>query len=256
MGIKVEIDGAVALVTIDRPDRRNAFAFAMREELQRAFERLTDDPDVRAIVLTGEGEHFSAGSDVTEMGMSGVAGSLHKLRHIHRMVRAVNLVNKPVIAAVRGVCIGMAWSLVLASDFVIAAEDARFQFAFRHVGLAPDGGATFLLSRYVGLQRAKEIMYSGRFVSGNEAQVLGLALEALPSEQVLERALAFAHDLAQAPTISLAMMKRQFEAAAGQTLEQAFEFEGTVQAAMINTEDFREGTTAFKEKRKPEYKGR
>lgn len=255
MPIILGISDNVAVVTISRPERRNAITFPMRAELQRIFERLTDDHSVRAIVLTGEGDHFSAGSDVTEMGLTGVIGTMHKMRHMHRMLRGIAQTNKPVIAAVRGVCIGMSWSLALASDFVIAAEDARFQFAFRHVGLAPDGGASFLLSRYVGIQRAKEIMYSGRFVGGVEAVALGLALEALPADQVLPRAQEMARELAAAPTVSLAMMKRQFDAAPGQTLDQALDFEATIQPAMVQTEDFQEGKAAFKEKRRPAYKG-
>ena len=256
MGITVEVDGPVAIVTIANPERRNAITLAMRTEIQRAFEQLNDDPQVRAVVLTGHGEHFSAGADLTDMGQSGVSGSFKKMGLIHRMVRAVNLCDKPVIAAVRGVCVGMSWSVVLACDFIFAAEDVRFQFAFRHIGLAPDGGASFLLSRYVGLQRAKEIVFSGRFIGGTEAQALGLALEALPPAEVLPRAMAFARELATAPTTAIAMAKRQLGAAAGQTLDQAFEFEAAMQPAMINTEDFREGAAAFREKRKPEYKGR
>jgi 2-(1,2-epoxy-1,2-dihydrophenyl)acetyl-CoA isomerase len=256
MGITVAVDGAVAVVTIEQPSRRNAMTLEMRAQAQREFERLCDDPEVRAIVLTGAGEHFSAGADVSDMGQSGVGGSILKMRYIHRMVRAVNRTEKPVIAAVRGVCIGMSWSLALACDFVIAAVDARFQFAFRHLGLAPDGGAVFQLTRLVGLQRAKEIIYSGRFVSGSEARSLGLALEALPADEVLSRALAFAGELALAPTTAIAMAKRQFDAAPAQTLDQALDFEGVMQAAMINTDDFREGAAAFREKRKPSYVGR
>ena len=138
------------------------------------------------------------------------------MRLLHRMVRAVASTNKPVIAAVRGVCIGVSWSMALASDFIIAAEDARFQFAFRHIGLAPDGGAAFLLTRYIGIQRAKELMYSGRFVNGLEAKQLGLALETLTADEVLPRAIDMARGFAAAPTISLTMMKRQFDAAPAQ----------------------------------------
>ncbi|MEO5640712.1 MAG: enoyl-CoA hydratase-related protein, partial [Sphingomicrobium sp.] len=178
-----------------------------------------------------------------------------KMRLLHRMVRGVASTDKPVISAVRGVCIGVAWSMALASDFVIAAEDARFQFAFRHIGLAPDGGAAFLLTRYVGLQRAKELIYSGRFVSGSEAVALGLALEAVPSDEVLPRALEMARGYAAAPTIALSMAKRQFNAAAAHDLDQALAFEANIQPLMVQTDDFREGAAAFKEKRKPSYSG-
>lgn len=255
MPIDLAVDTNVAIVTINRPEKKNTLTLAMRSEVQTVFQNLQDDPEVRAIVFTGAGNDFSAGSDVSEMGTSGISGSLHKMRLLHRMLRGVSQTNKPVIAAVKGVCIGMSWSMALACDMIVAAEDARFQFAFRHIGLAPDGGATFLLSRYVGIQRAKEIIYSGRFVSGGEAASLGLALESLPAEQVMGRALELARSYAAAPTIALQMMKRQFDAAPGQNLDQALDFEANIQPLMVQTEDFREGTNSFKEKRKPVFRG-
>lgn len=255
MSIDLAMDGQVAIVTINRPERKNALTLAMRSEMQVVFQRVQDDPQVRAVVLTGAGDDFSAGADLSDAGDSGVAGSLVKMQLLHRMLRSISLTSKPVIAAVSGVCIGLSWSLVLACDFIVAAEDARFQFAFRHVGLAPDGGAPFLLSRYVGIQRAKEIIYSGRFVSGAQATELGLALEALSSDRVMERALEMAHGFAAAPTLSLQMMKRQFDAAPAQTLDQALDFEAAIQPLMVQTHDFREGVAGFREKRKPVFRG-
>ncbi|EQA98557.1 hypothetical protein V475_12550 [Sphingobium baderi LL03] len=255
MPIDLAMDGNVAIITINRPEKKNALTLDMRMEVQAVFQRVQDDPEVRAIIFTGAGDDFSAGSDVSEMGTGGVPGSLLKMRLLHRMLRGVSHTNKPVIAAVKGVCIGMSWSMALACDFIVAAEDARFQFAFRHIGLAPDGGASFLLSRYVSIQRAKEIIYSGRFVSGREAADLGLALEALPANRVMERALEMARNYAAAPTVALQMMKRQFDASAAQNLDQALDFEANIQPLMVQTEDFREGTTSFKEKRKPIFKG-
>ncbi|MGE0742384.1 MAG: enoyl-CoA hydratase/isomerase family protein [Hyphomonadaceae bacterium] len=255
MGIEYSVSEGIATITINRPERKNAILLAMRTDIQHAFEKAQDDDDVRVIILTGAGADFSAGADVGEMGGGGTRGSLMRMRHMHRMCRAIAQTNKPVIAAVKGVCIGMSWAMALACDMVIAAEDARFQFAFRHIGLAPDGGAAFLLTRYVPLQRAKEILYSGRFVSGTEAQQLGLALEALPVGEVLTRAVEVAKSFAVSPTIAIGMAKRQLDAAPAQTFEQALDFEANIQPLMVTTEDFKEGTTAFKEKRKPSYRG-
>jgi len=255
MTIRTDISGGIAVVTIDRPARKNAITLAMRGEIETAFRALQDDDAVRTVILTGEGQDFSAGADISEMGGGGIPGSLMRMRHMHRMVRAVANINKPVIAAVRGNCIGMSWALALTCDFVIAAEDAQFQFAFRHIGLAPDGGAAFLLTRYVGLQRAKEIIYSGRFVSGTEAVALGLALQALPGPEVHARALELASGFAAAPTIALGMAKRQFDAAPAQTLDQALDLEANMQPLMVQSEDFKEGTRSFKEKRRPEFIG-
>lgn len=255
MSIVTTKNDGIMVVTIDRPARKNALLLAMRAELEAAFRAAQDDDAVRAVVLTGAGSDFSAGADISEMGGGGTPGSLMRMRMMHRMVRAVAATQKPVIAAVRGVCIGMSWSLALTCDLVIAAEDTRFQFAFRHIALAPDGGAAFLLARHVGLMRAKEILYSGRFVSGTEAASLGLALEALPADQVLARAMALAAGFATAPTIALGMAKRQLDAASAHTLEQALDFEANIQPLMVTTEDFREGARAFGEKRKPAFKG-
>jgi 2-(1,2-epoxy-1,2-dihydrophenyl)acetyl-CoA isomerase len=149
----------------------------------------------------------------------------------------------------------MSWALALACDMVVCAENARFQFAFRHVGLAPDTGSAFLLTRCVPLQRAKEIMYSGRFVSGSEARDLGLALYALPEEEVLPKALNLARSFVNAPTLALSMAKRMFDAAPGQTYDQALDFEAAIQPLIILTEDVREGAASFREKRKAIFTG-
>ncbi|MCA8887320.1 MAG: enoyl-CoA hydratase/isomerase family protein [Parvularculaceae bacterium] len=248
------VDG-VATITINRPEKKNAITLAMRTEIESAFQAAQDDHNVRAIILTGAGVDFSAGADVGEMGGGGVRQSLLRMRHLHRMARSVANTNKPVIAAVRGVCIGMSWALALACDVVVTAHDARFQFAFRHIGLAPDGGAAFLLTRYLGVQRAKEIIYSGRFVSGDEAAALGLALHALQGDEVMAKAQELAQNFANAPTLALMMAKRQFDAAPGQNYDQALDFEANIQPLMVETEDNREGILSFKEKRKPGFVG-
>jgi 2-(1,2-epoxy-1,2-dihydrophenyl)acetyl-CoA isomerase len=255
MSVEMTVEDGIAVVTINRPERKNAITIAMRTEIEQAFLRAQDDDSVRVVILTGAGNDFSAGADVGEMGGGGVPGSLMRIRHLHRMARGVARTYKPVIAAVRGVCVGMAWALALASDVVVAAEDARFQFAFRHIGLAPDGGAAFLLTRYLPMQRAKEIIYSGRFVSGTEACDLNLALYAVPSAEVMDKAMELAKSFAEAPTIALGMAKRQFEAASGQTYDQALDFEANIQPLMVETADFREGTASFKEKRKAKFTG-
>lgn len=256
MTIEITRDGAVAVVTINRPERKNAFSMEMRRSFQPIFQDLADDVDIRAIVMKGAGGDFSAGADIGEMGDGGVRGAMGKARVLGRMIRGVANTNKPVIAAVEGVCIGASFGAALACDFIIAAENARFQFAFRNIGLALDAGAGWLLERHVGVMRAKEIAYTGRFVSGLEAVEYGFALEALPSADVLPRAMELAHNLASGPTLALSQIKRQFDAHPAQTLSDALDFEGTIQGLMTFTEDFRDATTAFKEKRKPTFAGK
>ena len=169
MSIELDIDGPVAIVTINRPERKNAISMAMRREIQDVFLRRRDDDEVRAIILTGAGTDFSAGADVGEIGGGGIRGQLGSARARSRMVRAVAHTQKPVIAAVEGVCMGMAFSMALACDFIFCSKTARFQFAFRHIGLAMDAAAGWLLERHVGVMRAKEIADSGRMVGGTEA---------------------------------------------------------------------------------------
>jgi 2-(1,2-epoxy-1,2-dihydrophenyl)acetyl-CoA isomerase len=255
MSVDVSIESAVAIVTINRPERKNAITLGMRRELQDVFQTLQDDDEVRAIILTGAGKDFSAGANVGEIGAGGVRGNLGNSRSRSRMVRSVAHTQKPVIAAVEGVCIGMAFAMALASDFIICANNARFQFAFRHIGLAMDAGAGWLMERHVGVMRAKEMAFTGRFVSGEEAASMGFALTAVEPGEALARARAMAEDLASAPTLALSEIKRQFAAAPGQTFDEALDYEIAVQSLMTWTDDFKEGADAFREKRKPVYRG-
>lgn len=255
MTISLDRNEGVATVTLDRGDKKNALTPQMRERLPEIFQELQTDPSVRAIVLTGAGQDFCAGADLGGIGGSDIATSMARVRTLHRMMLAIAGTDKPVIAAVCGVAVGVGWSMALACDLVIAATDARFRFAYRHIGLAPDGGASWLLSQHVGLMRAKELIYSGRFVSGTEALTLGLALDALPPDQVLARAEAIARDYAAAPTLALMMAKRQFDAAGAQTLEQALALEANMQPLMSRTADVVEGVAAMRERRAPVFRG-
>jgi len=255
MTVTLTRTGSIATVTLDRPEKKNALDLQMRIELPRVFEQIQNDVSIRTVVLTGSGVDFCAGADVREMGGGGIADSMTRVEVLHRMVRALIRTDTPVIAAIRGACIGVGWSMALACDYIVAAPDTRFQFAFRHIGLAPDGGAVHLLSRNLGPIRAKSLVYSGRFVSGEEAAHFGLVSELAPGEAVLTRAHELAADWAQGPTLSLKMIKRQFTAAETQTYEEALAGEMMMQPLLIRSDDFREGAGAFKEKRKANFTG-
>lgn len=255
MTIIVSTEGAVATVTLDRPDKKNAMNREMRVAMREVFERLQDDTAIRAIVLTGAGADFCAGADIREMGGGGIADAMGRMELQNRTMRALIHTGVPVVAAVRGVCIGVAWSIALACDYIVAAPDARFQFGFRNVGLAPDGGAIHLLSRNLGPVRARALVYSGRFVGGEEAHALGLVSELAPAADVLARAQALAAEWATAPTLSLRAAKLQFAAAENQTIEEALAAERVMQPLLVRSDDFHEGAAAFKEKRKPSFTG-
>lgn len=255
MSIELAVERGLATVTINRPEKKNAISLEMREQLWNAFESLAENDEVRAVILTGGGEDFCAGMDVKEMGGGGVGWSVTKMRRLHRIARAIASLKKPTIAAVNGVCVGVGWSYALACDIVIASETARFAQAFRNIGLTPDGGAVWQLRQQIGAMRAKEIVYSGRMVGADEALALGLILEKVPAGRLLDRARKIADSFCAAPTLALGMAKRQFDLAASTGFDQFLEAEFSMQPLISRTEDHHEGVAAFKEKRKPAFKG-
>lgn len=255
MSVRLDRDGAVAVVTLDRPDRRNAFTMAMRGEIADMFGTLTEDRDVRAIVLTGAGGHFCSGADTGEMGASDTAAFLHRMRTLHHMIRSIARTPKPVIAAVDGTCVGAGWSIALACDMIVAAPDARFAQLFGRIGFAPDAGVIWQLARLVGPMRAKEIVYSGRTIDAAEALRLGLILSIEDRRPVLAAAIDMARDMGAGPPLSHAMSKQLFDAAA-LPLDQFLDREFTVQPMLAATADHREGLEAARAKRTPIFNGR
>lgn len=245
----------VATVMLNRPDKKNAITMEMREQLWTAFEAIAEDDEVRAVVLAGAGGDFCAGIDVGEMGSGGVPGSMTRMRRLHRIGRAIANLKKPVITAVDGVCVGVGWSYALCADIVVAGPTARFALVFNKIGLAPDGGAAWLIARQIGLMRAKEIAYSARMVGVDEALSLGLVLEKVEDRPVLERAQEMARDFARKPTLAIAMAKRQFELAPALSYNDFLEHEFAMQPLMSRTDDHHEGIQAFKERRPPQFKG-
>jgi 2-(1,2-epoxy-1,2-dihydrophenyl)acetyl-CoA isomerase len=255
MTIDVAIEGGLATVTLNRPDKKNAISMAMRQQLWEAFEDLSEDDAVRAVILTGAGGDFCSGMDVTEFGGGGVPGSMMRMRRLHRISRAIAGLKKPVIAAVQGVCMGAGWSYALACDLVVADDSARFAQVFRKIALSPDGGAVWLLRQHVGAMRAKEIVFSGRTLGADEALALGLILEKTLAGGALARARELATSLADGPTLALGMAKRQFDLAGNLGFDAFLDAEFSMQPVMSRTEDHEEGVRAFKERRPAVFKG-
>lgn len=255
MTVTISREGAVSIVTLDRAAKKNAITLAMRTELFEAFEHLSEDETVRAVVLHGAGDDFCAGADVGEMGNTPPGDFLIRMRRLHRIVRAVAGLKKPVVAAVDGVAIGAGWSIALACDMVLATPRARFAFSFGRIGYAPDAGAVWHLTQQIGVMRAKDLIYRGRQIDGVRAEELGLVLELVPPETLYERALALATELAAMPPIALAMTKTQFGAVAGMTLDQFLEQELPMQPLLGQTADHREGVAALMDKRPPAFTG-
>jgi 2-(1,2-epoxy-1,2-dihydrophenyl)acetyl-CoA isomerase len=252
--ILVERDAGVVTVTLNRPDRRNAFNATMTEELLGTFREVASRPEDRALVLTGAGGTFCSGADIT----SGV-GTSHPIvymRGVGDAALALHRIPKPTIAKVRGVAAGAGWNMALACDLVVAADDARFSQIFVKRGLSVDFGGSWVLPRLVGLQRAKELAFFGEFVSASEARDLGLVNRVLPDGELDAFADEWARQLATGPTLTLSLTKTLLTNGLEASLEQALEDEARAQAVCLSTEDTREAIRAFAEKRAPEFQGR
>ncbi|HEX4584584.1 MAG TPA: enoyl-CoA hydratase-related protein [Burkholderiaceae bacterium] len=255
MSIELNTQGAVGIVTINRPEKKNAMLLAMRDALAQACEEINDRPEIRAVVLTGAGTDFCSGADIGEMGMGGLNGSFLRARHMHKVIRAIARVQKPVVCATRGVAVGMGFSMALASDVVIASETTRFSQIQRRIALPPDAGGAWLLVRHLGVARAKELAFSARMVDAAEALELGLVMKVVPDAALQQEALALAQEYAQAPTIALGLAKRMFDVAPMMTLDEFMDLEGSMLPLAVQAEDFKEGTQAFREKRPARFSG-
>jgi 2-(1,2-epoxy-1,2-dihydrophenyl)acetyl-CoA isomerase len=255
MTVEVHTRDGVAVVTLARPDKKNAITMDMRCQLFETFEGFRENDEVRAVVLTGAGGDFCSGMDVGEFGSRDVRSTLHRMERLHRISRAIYSLKKPTIAAVSGVCMGVGWSYALSCDMVIASPTARFAQVFNKTALAPDGGASWLLARNVGLMRAKEITYSGRFIGAEEALTLNLILELVSDAPVLDRALDLARGFAKGPALALEMAKRQYELAASTDFCSFLENEASMQPLLMRSDDYLEGVSAFGERRPPQFRG-
>jgi 2-(1,2-epoxy-1,2-dihydrophenyl)acetyl-CoA isomerase len=251
--VEVSRDGAVQTITLNRPEKLNAFTRAVHDGLREALEQARD-PEVRAVVITGAGRGFSAGQDLTEFGEAGdIASMLRATYHVN--VLAIHALEKPVLAAVNGVCAGAGLSLACACDLRIASDAAFFVPGFVGIGLIPDSGGTYFLQRLLGTPRAFEWMTSNRRLTATEAHAWGLVSEVVEAESFAVRVAERAAELAAAPTRAIALTKRLYDAAATATLEQQLELEAELQAEAALTGDFREGVAAFVEKREPRFSG-
>jgi 2-(1,2-epoxy-1,2-dihydrophenyl)acetyl-CoA isomerase len=257
MAVDLSIDGAVATITLNRPEKRNALTLEMREQLTAHLHAVRFDPAIRVVVLAGAGPSFCTGADVDNMGQIGLRAARERLQRLsHTYMRALHAIEKPVIAAIRGHAVGIGWSLALAADLVVASDTAQFSQIFRRIGLGPDGGAIWYLTRRLGMNRAKELVFTARMVPAAEALSWGLVNHLVPDAELESKTAELAADLAEAPTFALGLAKKLFHMAAGPTLEEFLDYEALVQPQLQNTEDNREGVAAFKEKRKPKFVGR
>ncbi|HLX20692.1 MAG TPA: enoyl-CoA hydratase-related protein [Gaiellaceae bacterium] len=251
--VEVSREGGVQTITLNRPDVMNAFNRALHAGLRDALKEARD-PEVRAVVITGAGRGFSAGQDLKEFSdMPNVGDSLRATYHPN--VLAIRALEKPVIAAVNGACAGAGLSLACACDIRIASDGAVFVPGFVGIGLVPDSGGTFFIHRLLGAPRAFEWMSSNRRLTAAEAHAWGLVSEVVDADAFPARVAEVAATYAEAPTKAIGMTKRLFDHADTSTLEEQLEWEAQLQAAAVQTNDFREGVAAFVEKRPPSFSG-
>ena len=251
--VEVTRDGAVQTITLNRPEKMNAFTRGMHAALREALKEARD-PEVRAVVVTGAGRAFCAGQDLTEFSDLGDVGDGLRETY-HPNVLAVRALEKPVIAAVNGACAGAGLSFACACDIRIAADDAAFVPGFVGIGLIPDAGGTYFIHRLLGAPRAFEWMSSNRRLSAAEAHAWGLVSEVVDADALVVRAAELAAFYAELPTRGIGLTKRLFDHADTATLDEQLEMEAQLQAAAAQTGDFREGVTAFLEKRPPKFTG-
>lgn len=248
----------VRVLTLDRPDRKNAIPFDGWAELRDAFSGF-EDSDARVLIVTGAGGEFCAGADLDPSGMghpASVVSRHERMKVVETAALALHRTTKPTIAAVDGVAVGAGMNLALGCDVVIASERARFSEIFVRRGLTVDFGGTWLLPRVVGMQRAKELVLSGRIISAEEAVSYGIALETVPPGELLERAREIANSFLRGAPIGQMLAKQGVSASFESSFEESVSWEGQSQAIAFATEDTAEGIQAFLEKREPNWKGR
>jgi 2-(1,2-epoxy-1,2-dihydrophenyl)acetyl-CoA isomerase len=264
-GLDVRLDGTLLRITLDRPDKQNALTDESVGALVRTLEALhTDlgDDVVRAVLLSGAGENFCGGFDILARNAprdtKPITGSIQRRLPVtaHRLIPLVLATQVPIVAAVRGWTVGIGMHLALAADFCVAADDARFWEPFLTRGFTPDSGATWLIPRIVGVARAKELLMLGRRISGEEAAAMGLVHRAVPGGEVEATAEALARELASGPTVALGLTKWLIHAGGGLDLERHLHNEALAMELSSRSPDFREGMSALREKRGPEFGGR
>ena len=253
--LKYNSEHGVTTITLNRPDRFNAFNNEMSYELQDALKSVKRDKECRVVVLTGEGKAFCSGQDLKDIAgeKRSLSDSLYK--RYNPIIKAMRSLSKPIICRLNGVAAGAGCSLALASDFIVASEKASLIEVFVNVGLVLDSGSSYFLPRVVGSQKAFELATMGSKVSAQQALEWGMVNRVVAPDQLDQEVAEVASFYAKAPTKAIGMMKAMLNKSTYSDLDTMLQYEAYCQEIAGNSTDYKEGVTAFNEKRKPEFKG-
>ncbi len=255
--LRERLGDSIEVLRLNRPDRLNAVSLSLYQALHTALDELRDDPTVRVAIMTGSGRAFCVGADLKAHGSKDLTDDerAEYVRAGQDAHRALQTLPKPTVAAVNGHAIGAGLELALSCDFIVVAEDAKLRLPEIGLGTFVGGGTVFTLAQRVGLAKAKELVMLGEFFNGQEAATMGLANAAVPAHRVLQEGIALAEKLAEKAPIPMSLAKELLHRAQRLDYETAMEVEGEGLLRCMGTEDWKEGISAFHEKRPPRFRG-
>jgi 2-(1,2-epoxy-1,2-dihydrophenyl)acetyl-CoA isomerase len=255
--ILFEVREQVGCITLNRPDKLNAFNHSMALELQDQLLACDENDAVRSVMLTGAGRAFSSGQDLSEFPPDTLPDFEKEINETYNpIIRLLKTIRKPVLCAVNGVAAGAGANIALACDIVVAVSTASFIQAFSKIGLVPDSGGTFFLPRLIGLQKATAIMMLGDKISAAEAEKMGMIYTSFEENEFVEKSGQIASNLAKLPTVALVLTRKALLESSTNTLEEQLDLEKKFQKKAGHTKDFLEGVTAFLQKRTPQFTGK
>ena len=255
--IQFEKIGEIGKITLNRPDKYNAFVRGMALELQKKLDECGSDETIRCIIISGSGKAFCAGQDLIEAtDPNGPAIEEIVRQHYNPIIKKIREIEIPVIAAVNGVAAGAGANVALACDIVVAAKSASFIQAFSKIGLIPDSGGTYFLPRLIGIQKAAALMMTGEAVSAEKAETLGMIYAVYEDSEFETSAMKLADTISSMPTKGLGYTKKLLSQTFNNFLEEQLSLEAETQALSASSKDHQEGIKAFMEKRTPQFTGK